>query len=404
MKNTAKLILFVLSAVICPGAAFGASLPARCLAPELSVTINKPVPDTVFSPGSQLLIDGRIWLPGGVASSGKCAKLAFFIAPDNDIAFADCLGRPAGLCDDVPATCPVPAVCGSASDAATFTIIEDPAKNVVKIGELAIADSVGSINSGDYSVEFSQNLTLPKNLALRGLVRFYVQYNGVVADISGEYRALWLAAYQKAIIGGETASQRIPEVFGGNAVQSDYCASSGPAAILYWSWSDPESLVQAAYRLQISERSDFSRLVHDSGKISSSNTNYATPGGKLSWGKRYYWRVKAWNGGDTGSNWSGGIPFDTPLHPYPKVNFIWTPKIPMAGDEVEFIDESDVYGASVKARWLWSFGGGDPAISYERGARAVFKEKGIKNISLSVTDSDGYTCSAAHLMQTDAKP
>lgn len=403
MNIIAKVLLFAaVFASTLANSVLAAPPAPRCSAPELSATINKPVPDTVFAPGDRILFDGRIWLPGSVINSGKCGSISFFIAPDSDIAQFDCLGQPAASCDIMPAACPVPSDCGSVPPAESFNIIEDPARNVIKLGDLKIGDSIGSLNSGDYSVEFSQTFVLPKNLALAGPVRFYIRYGGNVAEAAGISRFRWLIAYQKGKIGiSDKPSRDIPEVLAINAVQSDYCSSSGAAAILYWKWLDPAGRNQSAYQVQISNRSYFSSLVHDSGKIDSSSLNYATPGGKLSWGKRYYWRVKVWNEAGLSSEWSEGIPFDTPLHPYPKVGFIWTPKNPIVGDPVEFIDESEVYGSSTKVRWLWSLEDGNPSISYDQGIRAYFKEVGIKNITLSVTDSDGYTCSASRLLQTE---
>jgi len=392
-------------AILVPNVIFGAFGVPRCSQEHLAVTLNKPVPESVFSSSEEVIFDGRIWYPGSIAGRGKCAKIAFFVTPDRDPELADCYGRPAGSCQSSPAVCAVPAVCGLVSAAEKFTITEDPNNTVFKIGELEIPDTVGAVNSGDYSVEFHQSFKLPEIFSWRGPVRFYVQYSGIAADASGKSALEWSMAYQKATIDDNLGKVAIPEAIAGASVQTDYCASaSGPAAILYWKWLGVKSSKQVAYQIQISERSDFLRLVHDSGKILSGNTNYATPAGKFVWGTRYYWRVKAWDQAGAASNWSSGTPFDAPMHAYPKVSFVWTPKTPVAQDEVEFIDESEIYGKSSKVRWLWSFEGGTPAISYDQGTKTVFSTNGIKKIELSVTDSDGYTCAASHSLSVDQKP
>ncbi len=392
-------------AIFVPNIVFGAYGVARCSEEHVAVTLNKPVPESVFSSSEEIIFDGRIWYPGSITGMGKCAKITFFVTPDSDPELADCYGRPAGSCQSSPVVCAVPEVCGKVSAAEKFSITEDPYNQVFKIGELEIPDTVGTVNSGDYSVEFHQSFKLPENFSRRGPVRFYVQYSGIVADVSGKSALEWSMAYQKATIDDNLGKVAIPEAIAGASVQTDYCASgSGPAAILYWKWSGVKSSKQAAYQIQISERSDFSLLVHDSGKILSENTNYATPAGKFVWGARYYWRIKAWDKAGVASNWSSGTPFDAPMHAYPKVSFVWIPKSPVAQDEVEFIDGSEIYGKSSKVRWLWSFEGGMPAISYEPGTKTVFLTNGIKKIELSVTDSDGYTCAASHSLSVDQKP
>lgn len=390
---------FLLAAAIITGGAGSASAAvsaSRCEPGRLSLIINRPLPHAVFFSGDEIVIEGRVWYPGSLIDSGRCGKLVFFLAPDSDLEFADCSGRLNAPCNTA-AVCAPPPECGAVSRADTRSIIADQTGQVIKIGELAVDDSLGAVNSGDYAAEFRKMIKLPETEVFSGPVRIYVQFTGSVSGIANPASYEWVIAYQKITIGKKSEKNLNSFVKAGSVFQADYCRStSGPAAILSWVF---EGGGQTAYQVQISDHKDFSNILHDSGKITSQTMNYATPSGKFSWGKRYYWRVKAWDLRFAESDWSIGNAFDAPLHPYPEIMFDWLPKVPAAGGEITFIDQSKTYGQSGATRWSWKFPGGSPEASQANEQVTTFNNEGEKTVELSVTDSEGYTCSASHTIQ-----
>jgi hypothetical protein len=395
------------------GAQAAVETAGGCGGRQVALTLNSPVPDRIFKEGSDITFAGRIWQPGSAVNFGRCAKIAFFAGPDRDAAYADCCQRNRKscgetLCPDNKKCAPAPSCQGGenilyASNVETFQTIGD--QGIVKLGEIAAPAAAKTVNSGDYEIEFNQTYKLPETLVLSGKVRFYIQYGGIGMDSAGLQAWQWLIAYQPGIIESasvvETSDQNIPRVSAGNVVATDYCTSSaGPAAILYWSWHDPLGSKQSAYQVQIGPDPDFIDGVSDSGKIFSETVSYATPIGKLLYDKRYYWRVRAWRG-ETASAWSPGASFMTPLHPYPIVRFDWTPKIPFISEKVAFSDKSVINGNSGKASWSWTFDDGMPDRSQAQNPTLVFGKKGVKKIFLTVTDSDGYSCSSSRLLQVD---
>ena len=132
----------------------------------------------------------------------------------------------------------------------------------------------------------------------------------------------------------------------------------------------------------------------DSGTVSSSSTSYTVPNGLLSYGKTYYWQVAAANG----TAWTGWVPhdvsFSTPLHQWPTANFSWNPSANLrAESEVQFLDQSTVYGGAAKSNWSWTFQDATPATSTQQNPVVFFNSSGTKQVSLTITDSDGYYCS-----------
>ena len=175
--------------------------------------------------------------------------------------------------------------------------------------------------------------------------------------------------------------------------QPDYCYS-GPAGIFSWTFTDPDSAsdTQSAYQVQVDNNSDFSSPEDNSGKVISSSNSYATPQGRLSYNTTYYWRVRVWDRDDLVSDWASGPSFTAPKHAYPSIDFSWTPQEPSVKEVVQFTDQSIVYGGSRKVAWLWTFQNGSPAGSNQQNATTTFLSAGPKQVTLKVTDSDGFAC------------
>ncbi len=176
--------------------------------------------------------------------------------------------------------------------------------------------------------------------------------------------------------------------------QPDYCVSA-PAGFFSWTFTDPDlGDTQSAYRVQVDNNSNFSSPEDDSGKVNSGSQNYATPLGKLSYNTTYFWRLMVWDSKDAGSSWITGTSFTTPLHAYPEINFVWTPLSPTTDEQVQFADQSTVFGGSTKSSWSWNFQDGNPSSSSQQNPKIKFTSSGAKTVTLKVTDSDGFACQA----------
>jgi hypothetical protein len=267
----------------------------------------------------------------------------------------------------------------------------DPDKGIYLLKEIKLGDREAR-NEGILGLDFFESVPISADLPFSGSVRLYVQYSGIGFDSEGVKSWRWMAAYRKAAVPAPVNRIFPPRVTDLRAVQSDYCrAASGSAAILYWRWSDPAGSPQASYQIQISSRSDYENAI-DSGKVDSKSAGFATHSGSLAYNTRYFWRLRAWNEKGDLSNWSYGPSFLTPLHQYPKININWMPRSPLVGEDVNFVHESLVYGGAAILKQVWTLDDAEPARSDKPDFTAVFSKKGVKRVTLSITDSDGYTC------------
>ncbi len=140
----------------------------------------------------------------------------------------------------------------------------------------------------------------------------------------------------------------------------------------------------------------------DSGIVNSSSTSYTVPNGLLSYGRTYYWQVAVANG----TAWTGWVPHDisfvTPLHQWPTADFSWDPASNLrAKSEVQLLDQSVVYGGSTKSSWAWVIQDATPATSSQQNPVVFFDSSGTKQVSLTVTDNDGYHCSITKSITVD---
>ena len=195
----------------------------------------------------------------------------------------------------------------------------------------------------------------------------------------------------------------VPSAINLGATQPNYC-SSGPAASLSWSFSDPQSGdTQGSYQVQIDNNSNFSSPEVNTGKVTSSSNSYATPAGALAYNNTYYWRVMVWDNHDTASAWASGSSFATPTHQYPGVNFSWAPLYPSLNESVQFADQSTVYGGATKSSWSWVIPGatyiGDTDSS-SQNPHIKFTTLGNREVTLTLTDSTGFVCTAARIVTT----
>jgi len=179
-----------------------------------------------------------------------------------------------------------------------------------------------------------------------------------------------------------------------------------------WTYNDIDGDSQSQYHLQIATDAAFTSL-----KVDSTNSQAVSPGGTgtsavqvkesptpstadldIGYGSTYYWRLRV---KDTFGNWSSfvnGTPvsFTSPAHGYPWINFSWAPQSPATNEQVQFADQSLVFGLGViKSSWLWEFTDWTFATGYSpvsQNPLGAFTSPGDKRIYLTVTDSTGFVC------------
>jgi hypothetical protein len=195
-----------------------------------------------------------------------------------------------------------------------------------------------------------------------------------------------------AILAAEVCQNSVPSVASVSVFQPNYCYFS-PTATVSWVFSDANpGDSQSAYRVQVSSNPGFGTPEADSGKVSSPSTSYAVPIGRLSYDEAYYTRVMVWDSQDIASAWTDGPSFATPRHQYPSVNFTWSPSSPAQGENVQFNDASSAFGGATIQTRSWAFTDGNPATSVIANPVVQFTSRGQKAATLTVTDSDGFSC------------
>lgn len=191
-----------------------------------------------------------------------------------------------------------------------------------------------------------------------------------------------------------------------SVVTGNYC--SNPSYAFSWIYSDSDGDTQSRFILQIDNNSDFSSPSVDRDVSGLSNpsptTNNQTilvsaspdtpSSDQLAYNNTtYYWRVSVWDSQGASSGWVNGSSFTTSQHRWPAIDFNWSPTGPSTDENVQFNDQSVVYGGSSKSSWSWVFQDGSPlSSSLQNPANIQFTSSGSKAVTLQVTDSSGYTC------------
>jgi len=192
-----------------------------------------------------------------------------------------------------------------------------------------------------------------------------------------------------------------------------------------WTYKDKEHDKQAQYRIQIATNRKFDKnslvldhtanlVVQDGDKDIVSVTVRQNPNPQnleIGFNKPYFWRVrvKAATGNLNWSEWKEGPPFNTPRHPWPWPDFSWTPSSPVIGEEVKFSTDTPPHKTifydgvcelnpdNLSCKYMWVFPGGNPVPPDNvntREPKVIFEDGDrSRTITLTVTDSDGYTCS-----------
>lgn len=217
-----------------------------------------------------------------------------------------------------------------------------------------------------------------------------------------------------------------PQALAPTATQGNYCFEPPacplpPPIFLSWIFWDLDLPFdsQLAYQVQIDNNSDFFLPEVDScvpapGTCASGNssTQYA-PLNLAYAATTYYWRVRVWDSGglqsDCGNPEGWCYPstssFTTKLHPYPCVDFDWSPLSPNFNESVQFCSRNDGascfndlttchaadYSEVACSTWDWTFTAGNPSTSTAQNQTVTYPASTNKTIELTVSDAN-YAC------------
>jgi PKD repeat protein len=174
--------------------------------------------------------------------------------------------------------------------------------------------------------------------------------------------------------------------------QNDFCAT-GLATMFSWNYTDPENDPQTFRQIQVDNDPDFSSPADDSGKVASVSNSYVTLASKLAYDTTYRWRLKVWDNKGNESDWINGSDFSMPLHSYPLITFNWSPAAPKENDEVTYTDQTQVFGGATVSARSWVIEAATPNTSVAAQVKTIYETKGTYKTTLTITDSNGYTCS-----------
>ena len=186
----------------------------------------------------------------------------------------------------------------------------------------------------------------------------------------------------------------------------DWC-DSPPGYFFSWTYSDPNDDTESRFDFQIDNNSNFS-----SPEVNRSYTGLSNPSPTtnnqsvlvatsalpdyLTYNQTtYYWRVNVFDSNGADSEWVSGDSFTSAIHHYPEPDFSWLPASPFAEEEVQFTDDTTYYGGSIGSAWSWTFEDGNPSSSTQQNPKTVFQSSNGKQVNLTATDSDGYSCSVS---------
>jgi len=218
------------------------------------------------------------------------------------------------------------------------------------------------------------------------------------------------------------------------AVNQASCYDSGSVTPrLNWTYTS-SVFGQAAFWIQVDDNSDFSSLLVDTNWITSSDTFYDIPAGHLNGNTTYYWRIIGEDTNGSQSPWANAdAPFVTPVYctqyssysnevsvtlpscpptasnlkvvkgdycsSPPAHYFSWTYTDPAGDNENQFqfqVDNNSDFGSPEvnRTQGSWTI----PDANYISGSSSSqnptvqFTITGDHQITLRVTDSDGFFC------------
>jgi len=201
----------------------------------------------------------------------------------------------------------------------------------------------------------------------------------------------------------------------------NYCTElSGIGQInLSWRYNDNDGDPQSQYQIQVQSSggtmyvdctidatvatgTQESVAIRISQSPTSQLCDYPNYIGDVPYNTSLQWRVRVKDNKGAWSDWSSWVSFSTAHHPYPYVDFTWTPSRPVVGEAVQFTSLSQVFYGSPS--YLWTFTNATPSSATTQNATTTFTSGGDQNATLRVTDSMGYYCEKTKAINVRRQP
>jgi len=184
-----------------------------------------------------------------------------------------------------------------------------------------------------------------------------------------------------------------------------YCGITPETGIVgfKWTYSDPDGDFQTRFDFQVDNNAGFSspeiaRSFNVSRPSPNDNTQAvlivtSPQSDKITYTPSpYHWRVRVYDDRGGNSGWKKGPSFSVARHAWPWTDFTFSPDSPSVGEIVQFQDKSEVYGGTAINNWNWTFQDAVPSTSNQQNPEVIFNNQGPREITLEVTDTDGYMC------------
>lgn len=152
------------------------------------------------------------------------------------------------------------------------------------------------VNAGTYDFYVS-NIGVGSNYGWDGETG--TPYNGMIYQGATAQRpvALW-------VDGEVNIAPNTPPTNNPKGTSTNPAIISALTPTLDWSFSDPDAgNTQNAFQACVKRASD-NAIVHDSGKVTGTATDYQVPSGVIAKNTLYYWQVMTWDNSDVASPWS----------------------------------------------------------------------------------------------------
>jgi hypothetical protein len=212
-----------------------------------------------------------------------------------------------------------------------------------------------------------------------------------------------------------TVNNNVPTADTFNSSFSNWCLPN-VACFFSWRYFDSDGDAESRFDFQVDTDSSFNlpRIVdrtypglnNPSGTVNNQQISVVPPPPsteQMTYGTTYYWRVRVWDSQGADSGWLPQPPLViTAIHRYPICNFTWLPKYPNPTEDVQFTDTSTCFddnpsgsdcSSATGDSFIWTITNGNPAGSVLENPLSIFSSFGNSNVTLTVTDSDGYSCS-----------
>jgi len=384
---------------------------------DTTIVFNNPEPDQSYNIGDTINFSGRFKVTS-CADGLFFNKVTFYITEDKEIPTTNCCGDTSDVCRTGIENCSCPEGCqncyGATSE--TYTHCRFRRCDEVRILDLNKSKSLGykvyklgTVYPADvaqgakpYWVEYNQSFIIPSDLGFSGPVRFYVQYSGT--HWASHWH--WHITYQKGKI---ITYPDIPTELSESWNDCTFEQLSVPT--FRWKYSHPDNISQAGYQIKIYGEGTLD-ITTDSPSTSYTPLPVWVRDNLLFGEKTYYWQVRVKDNYGNWSDWSDFKEFKTRRHPYPWIDFTWSPSIPSVDQITQFcaVQEAGICPENVSTcydinnnpiscsgeTFLWTFPAGTKfatgTSATSENPRVKFDSTGQKVVSLQITDDIG-TCS-----------